>query len=52
MTVHFLTASVSGLLLSEHEWQLLLTLLNPMSDGDVLRLRASLSSVLCDINKA
>lgn len=34
MTVYeFLAPSVSGLLLSEHEWQLLLTLLNPMSDG-------------------
>lgn len=52
MTVYFLLPSVSSLLLPEHEWQLLLTLLYPMSDGDVLRSRQSLSSVLCDVNKA
>lgn len=50
MTVHLLAPSVS-LLLSEHEWKLLLTLLNPVSDGDALRSRLSLSSVLCDVNK-
>lgn len=52
MTVYlFLAPSVSGLLPSEHQWQLLLTLMNPVSDGDVLRAK-SLSSVLCDVNKA
>lgn len=50
MAVHLLAPSLS-LLLSEHEWQLFLTLLNPMSDGDALRSRMSLTSVLCDVNK-